>query len=247
MDVFKEGWKNYKSLWTAEKYACFKGRASRREYWTTILIIFITELLVSIPDTIVNLSIRSATNFSLFSTIYGIAIFLPALSLTFRRLHDVGRSGWWIISECIVAAVMMISLCSAVIAGIVNNSLRMGLCFVDAGMISLALFGLLLAIVCFSIQIIVFVFTLLKGQTGPNKYGEAPVQYKVVILSDDNCKSSEDEKCECSPCCCQNEEVSSVDENEEVSSVDENEESSSVAEKEESEKQEDATSTSSEK
>ena len=92
-----------------------------------------------------------------------------------------------------------------------------------------------------------FVFTLLKGQTGPNKYGEAPVQYKVVILSDDNCKSSEDEKCECSPCCCQNEEVSSVDENEEVSSVDENEESSSVAEKEESEKQEDATSTSSEK
>ena len=133
---------------------------------------------------------------------------------------------------------MMISLCSAVIAGIVNNSLRMGLCFVDAGMISLALFGLLLAIVCFSIQIIVFVFTLLKGQTGPNKYGEAPVQYKVVILSDDNCKSSEDEKCECSPCCCQNEEVSSVDENEE---------SSSVAEKDESEKQEDATSTSSEK
>lgn len=238
MDVFKEGWKNYKSLWTAEKYACFKGRVSRREYWTTILIIFITELLVSIPDTIVNLSLSTATNFSLFSTIYGIAIFLPVLSLTFRRLHDVGRSGWWIISECIVAAVMMISLCSAVIAGIINNSLRMGFGFVDAGMISLALFGLLLAIVCCSIQIIVFVFTLLKGQTGPNKYGEAPVQYKVVILSDDNCKPAEDEKCECSPCCCQNEEVSSVDENEE---------SSSVAEKEESEKQDDATSTSSEK
>lgn len=214
MSVFKEGWQNYKSLWTAEKYVGFKGRASRREYWTTVLIIFITELIVSIPDMVVSMSVRTANGFSLFSTIYAIAILLPSLSLTFRRLHDVGRSGWWIISECIVAAVMMISLCSAVIAGAINMTFSRGFNFVDAGMISLLLFGALLAVVCVTIQIIVFVFTLLKGQTGPNKYGEAPEQCNVVILPQIDVKAEHSDKCECTSTCCNGNESSSDTESE---------------------------------
>lgn len=206
MSVFKEGWENYKALWTAEKYVGFKGRASRREYWTTILIIFITSLIVSIPDWIVRLAIGYESGFSLFSSIYSISILLPTTALTFRRLHDVGRSGWLVISEYIVSAVAGISICSAVIAGYINMTFSRSLWFADASMIALLLFGIVLALASLTLSIIIFVFTLLKGQSGPNRYGEAPSQYQVVVLPKDD--DSGEECC----CCCSHSEEKSDDE-----------------------------------
>lgn len=68
----------------------FQGRSRRREYWIPILVNFIIGLVFTI--------LIYATKFYIFSAIYYLYIILgiiPGLSLGVRRLHDVGKSGWF--------------------------------------------------------------------------------------------------------------------------------------------------------
>lgn len=73
-----------------KKYADFNGRARRKEYWMFMLfhIIFIYAMifLASQFPTIIFLYL-----------VYVLATFLPALAVAVRRMHDVGKSGWYII------------------------------------------------------------------------------------------------------------------------------------------------------
>ena len=71
-----------------ENYTNFRGRAVRSEYWYWSLF----NLLVTVAGWIVDGSIRT----SLVSALIGLALFLPGLAVTFRRLHDTNHSGWWI-------------------------------------------------------------------------------------------------------------------------------------------------------
>jgi uncharacterized membrane protein YhaH (DUF805 family) len=75
-----------------KKYAVFSGRASRSEYWYWMLFYALGKIATSILDAVV----FSMTNTQVFSIIFGLIVFLPALGVTIRRLHDVDRSGWWI-------------------------------------------------------------------------------------------------------------------------------------------------------
>jgi uncharacterized membrane protein YhaH (DUF805 family) len=72
-----------------KKYAVFKGRAPRKEYWTFTLINI--ALLVCLAG------IEQLTGVPGFSLILALALFLPALGVTIRRFHDINRSGWWIL------------------------------------------------------------------------------------------------------------------------------------------------------
>ncbi|MFI8236139.1 DUF805 domain-containing protein [Streptomyces sp. NPDC085866] len=71
-----------------KKYAVFSGRARRQEYW----MFFLFNLIISIVLTVVDRAIGS----NVISLIYTLAVLLPGLGVTIRRLHDTGRSGWWI-------------------------------------------------------------------------------------------------------------------------------------------------------
>jgi len=71
-----------------KKYAEFKGRARRKEYWMFILFNAIVAVLLSI------LSLISGA-FSILSYIYSLAILIPTIALTVRRLHDQDKSGGW--------------------------------------------------------------------------------------------------------------------------------------------------------
>ena len=71
-----------------ENYTNFRGRAVRSEYWYWSLF----NVLVTAAGWIVDSSIRT----SLVSALIGLALFLPGLAVTFRRLHDTDHSGWWI-------------------------------------------------------------------------------------------------------------------------------------------------------
>ncbi len=66
------------------KYVDFDGRASRSEYWWFFLfqIIAIMVLSVVLP---------------LLGSIASLALLLPALAVGVRRLHDIGKSGWWLL------------------------------------------------------------------------------------------------------------------------------------------------------
>ena len=78
------------------KYVEFSGRAKRREYWTFVLINLVISLILSFIDR--SLGFASAdTGIGVLSGIYSLAVFLPSLAVMVRRLHDTGRSGWWVL------------------------------------------------------------------------------------------------------------------------------------------------------
>ena len=75
------------------QYADFNGRARRKEYWMFVLFNFIFSFLASLLDIVLNLqSIKQETG--PISGLYSLLIIIPALAVTVRRLHDVGKSGW---------------------------------------------------------------------------------------------------------------------------------------------------------
>ncbi|APZ44412.1 DUF805 domain-containing protein [Acidihalobacter ferrooxydans] len=78
------------------KYAVFSGRARRKEYWFFILFNLIASFIFGVIDGIVGVAMHN-DNFSLFGTLYALAVLIPAIAVGVRRLHDTGRTGWWIL------------------------------------------------------------------------------------------------------------------------------------------------------
>ena len=68
-------------------YINFQGRATRAEYWWWTLFIVIADVVLGIVDSILG------TGF--LGSLFGLAIIIPGLALGARRLHDIGKSGWW--------------------------------------------------------------------------------------------------------------------------------------------------------
>lgn len=71
------------------KYATFSGRARRSEYWWFFLFDVIVSVVMFAVDTAIKTPIPGL--------IVSLALLLPALAVTVRRLHDTGRSGWFIL------------------------------------------------------------------------------------------------------------------------------------------------------
>jgi uncharacterized membrane protein YhaH (DUF805 family) len=79
-----------------KNYVNFNGRSSRGAYWW----LFLFSLIISVP-----LNVLSATStedsvlmiVGLVSFAWGLATILPSISLAVRRLHDSGKSGWWLL------------------------------------------------------------------------------------------------------------------------------------------------------
>ncbi|MEU8580648.1 DUF805 domain-containing protein [Streptomyces abikoensis] len=73
-----------------KKYAVFSGRARRQEYWMFTLISTVISIVLAITEGVLG------TN-SVIGTVYVLAVLLPSLAVTVRRLHDTDRSGWWVL------------------------------------------------------------------------------------------------------------------------------------------------------
>ena len=77
-----------------KNYAVFSGRARRKEYWMFVLFNFIFYVVLTIIDVITGM--YSDIGLGVLSGIYSLALFIPALAVAVRRLHDTNRSGWWL-------------------------------------------------------------------------------------------------------------------------------------------------------
>jgi uncharacterized membrane protein YhaH (DUF805 family) len=73
-----------------KKYTVFSGRARRAEFWMFQLINLIISLVLTGIDAALGLT-------NVLSGIYGLAVLLPSLGVSCRRLHDIDRSGWWML------------------------------------------------------------------------------------------------------------------------------------------------------
>ncbi|OOE87021.1 DUF805 domain-containing protein [Salinivibrio sharmensis] len=87
-------------------YATFSGRAHRREYWMFFLINFCISLALNI--------VAEATGLVLLSIVYSLAVLLATLAVTSRRLHDTGRSAWWLLIAFIpiIGMITLLVLCA---------------------------------------------------------------------------------------------------------------------------------------
>ncbi|GAA4671352.1 DUF805 domain-containing protein [Phytohabitans rumicis] len=80
------------------KYVEFGGRARRAEYWWFVLFSVLLGIVTSILDVALGTDFEgSFMSSGLFSLIANLALLLPSLAVAVRRLHDIDRSGWWIL------------------------------------------------------------------------------------------------------------------------------------------------------
>ena len=80
------------------KYATFSGRARRSEYWWWYLFVTIVFVVAGILDQAIGLTYSDLTvGGGWIATIAGIVFLIPNLAVGVRRLHDTGRTGWWLL------------------------------------------------------------------------------------------------------------------------------------------------------
>ena len=79
-----------------KKYAVFNGRARRKEYWYFVLFNIIISIVLTGIDGVTG-SLSAQTGMGLLSGIYSLAILIPSIAVSVRRLHDTDRSGWWLL------------------------------------------------------------------------------------------------------------------------------------------------------
>jgi uncharacterized membrane protein YhaH (DUF805 family) len=80
------------------KYATFSGRARRSEYWWWYLFTILVTAIAFILDSVLKINTIEGAGGIKFGWLYLIvtlALVIPSLAVTFRRLHDAGHSGWW--------------------------------------------------------------------------------------------------------------------------------------------------------
>ncbi|WP_153800683.1 DUF805 domain-containing protein [Foetidibacter luteolus] len=87
-----------------KKYATFTGRSRRSEYWYFVLFNFLFSLAAGLMDNVIGTDFTFETAYGPQSLFYGsiyivyaLAVFIPSLAVLVRRLHDVGKSGWFIL------------------------------------------------------------------------------------------------------------------------------------------------------
>lgn len=153
-----------------QKYCCFTGRARRSEYWNWVLAYLIVSMVLGVLATFLTFGfyesieepmnpLKSPSN--IISTILGLAVFLPNLGVTFRRLHDTGRSGWWAVAPMFLYVPLLGGMAAMATGG---SGMFMGM---------LAVLGLV-ALVAIAYCIIMIVWLAQDSDPNPNKYGPSP-------------------------------------------------------------------------
>src|SRR5688572_20469100 len=147
------------------RYAEFSGRSRRKEYWMFTLGMVLLGILMSVllfaiggtallnagsdPAGMVGAMMGLGAVFILFLVI-GLALLIPSLAVSVRRLHDTNRSGWWL------AGFYGLAFLSGVVAE------------------SSSSLALIANLAYFAAALILLVFMVLPGTKGPNRYGEDP-------------------------------------------------------------------------
>lgn len=90
-------------------YANFNGRAARSEYWYWVLF----ALIVNVAGGILDRAIFFGSDTGLFAPLISLALLLPGIAVAVRRMHDMDRTGWWvlIVLTGIGALILLIWFC----------------------------------------------------------------------------------------------------------------------------------------
>ena len=104
-----------------KKYAVFSGRSRRAEYWYFVLFNLIVLIVLELIDALLG-TYSFVQGVGLLSGIYSLAVIIPSLAVTVRRLHDIDRTGWWILINLIPLVGTIVLLVFAVTDGTPGNN-----------------------------------------------------------------------------------------------------------------------------
>lgn len=104
------------------KYATFSGRARRSEFWYVVLFTTLVSIVISIiaPGPVMEFNGIMVQQQSMLSNLWSLATLVPSLSLTWRRLHDVNKSGnyfFFILIPLVGAIMLFVQLVKDSVAG----------------------------------------------------------------------------------------------------------------------------------
>lgn len=171
-------WQQFKVA--LKKIFIMRGRATRMEYWGFYIFIYIFSICISIPLSVIQVILMTesqalnygehfleanfwsspAGTLQLIQFAFSFLLYIPTISVGVRRLHDIGRSGWWMWAMYLLPVLTIIP-----IIGLINKSIN-----IPTGLIT----TLILAFISFAVSIVVLIFMLTDSQKGRNKYGASP-------------------------------------------------------------------------
>jgi len=129
----------------------FNGRVRRTEFWYYVLAYVVISVVLAV--------IQSLVGTRLLTGLLSLALLLPSLGMAVRRLHDINRSGWWILIGVVPLVVMMLLTIMAVMMG------SLGGMFLSAT---------LMPILSLAAAVLLIYWYAQPGTAGPNQYGADP-------------------------------------------------------------------------
>lgn len=159
------------------KYVTFSGRASRSEYWWFVLAVFLGSLVASVLDGVIFGAVDVETGPGSVSVesngplgaLFSLATFLPMLAAGWRRMHDSGRSGLYLLYPLI--AMLGVSSFAAFMTGFVPGATDN----IDALFSGITGVILVIAIIVVAISPLLVIWWLTRpSQPGSNIYGPNP-------------------------------------------------------------------------
>ena len=141
------------AMQTLKRYADFKGRASREEFWCFFAFVIIANAITSFIGLLLGFG-------AALSGIVGLLLVIPQLAVAIRRLHDLGKSGRELVVPCVMFVAVPIAFA---FRGILPKIVALG--FLG---ITLLVFANLLTMF------------LKKGSSVPNRYGAAPTAFSFA-------------------------------------------------------------------
>ena len=150
------------------RYFDFSGRSSRAEFWFFVLFVFILSIVANVLDVLLlgSYGYGAAVLSSLVSLIH----FIPSLSVSVRRLHDIDRTGWWIMLAFLPVVALIVAMGGSAMMMFGGGEID--------GMSGFAAMGtglMLTALISLIVLIVLLVFYCTPGTPGPNRYGPPPL------------------------------------------------------------------------
>ncbi|MCW3797299.1 DUF805 domain-containing protein [Sphingomonas sp. BN140010] len=141
------------------RYAQFSGRARRAEYWWYTLALVIASVVTSVLDNLLGWGGVVGGAYGPLTGLLVLSTLIPSLAVSVRRLHDTNRSGFWLLLFMAPYLVMAVMAGMALAQGNAAGALA-----------SVGLLGLVVLI----LGVVIFVFLVLDGTKGDNRFGPDP-------------------------------------------------------------------------
>lgn len=182
------------------RYVDFQGRSRRSEYWLWALFLFLVYMALSILQYVMIFSMAASSVANgqngdgaaasgvgamglimLLKFVFWLAVLLPSMAVAVRRMHDINRSGWWIVFPYIVLLVAMIVVFSLNGESFINNMKNMeGMSnnkdprAAVAFIMSIIRPMMWIILPFFLAKVVTFVFRVTEGTPGNNRFGPDP-------------------------------------------------------------------------